>query len=163
MKYTRKSALWLILLWTALIAIALMLEGCRTTEYVPVETVHTEYINSIDTIEKVDSFWRDRTTVVREVDSTAMVQYGIQMKEKERAWLVLQTKLERELKKEREHNTDTIILRDSIPYPVIRVVEKPPNRWQKLTQRVGSTVLLLMLLAIAGGCAWMLLRLRFRR
>ena len=160
MKYTRKSALWLILLWTALIVIALMLEGCRTTEYVPVETVHTEYINNIDTIEKVDSFWRDRTTVVREVDSTAMVQYGIQMKEKERAWLVLQTKLERELKKEREHKTDTIIQRDTIP--IIQVVEKPPNRWQKLRQRVESTVLLLMLLGVVGGAVYLIIRLRFR-
>lgn len=161
MKYTRKSALWLILLWTALIVIALMLEGCRTTEYVPVETVHTEYINNIDTIEKVDSFWRDRTTVVREVDSTAMVQYGIQMKEKERAWLVLQTKLERELKKEREHKTDTIIQRDTIP--IIQVVEKPPNRWQKLRQRVENTALLLLALSCVGGFLYLLLRTRFRR
>jgi hypothetical protein len=65
MTYNKTSGILCIILWIALAIIALMLEGCRTTEYVPVETVHTEYINSIDTIEKVDSFWRDRTTVVR--------------------------------------------------------------------------------------------------
>jgi len=161
MTYNKTSGILCIILWIALAIIALMLEGCRTTEYVPVETVHTEYINSIDTIEKVDSFWRDRTTVVREVDSAAMAQYGIQMKQQERAWLVQRSELERELKKEREHKTDTIIQRDTIP--IIQVVEKPPNRWQKLTQRVGSTVLLLMLLAVVGGAVYLIIRLRFRR
>jgi hypothetical protein len=90
-----------------------------------------------------------------------MAQYGIQMKQQERAWLVQRSELERELKKEREHKTDTIIQRDTIP--IIQVVEKPPNRWQKLTQRVGSTVLLLMLLAVVGGAVYLIIRLRFRR
>lgn len=90
-----------------------------------------------------------------------MAEFGIKLEEAQRAWLVQTDELQREVSELRQHKTDTVVVRDSIP--VVQVVEKPPNQWQKLSMRVGNTVLLLLLLTVTGGGVWLLLRLWLRR
>ena len=167
MKYNMKTAIWLILLWIAIIVIAIMLEGCRSERVVTVPDYHEVVVHQHDTLIQRDTFEREQKTIVREVDSATMAKYGIQLETAQRAWLIQTEALRREVCELRQHQTDTVVQHDSIPYPVevpvIKEVEKPPSRWQKLSMRVGNAVLLLLLLAVVGGGVWLLFRLRFRR
>lgn len=128
-----------------------MLTSCTTVKYVPVETVHTEYVNQTDTVLKTDTVTHEKETIIREADSTLVAKLGIQLKENERAILILQRELEKQISKEMEHKTDTVIKTDSIqvPYPV----EKPLTRWQSLCIdygkiAIGVTLALITLLVV---------------
>ena len=166
MKYDRKHALWLLLMWMAALAIAFMLEGCRSTERAVTAPEHHYHVaHQHDTLILRDTVRQETTTVVREVDSTTMAQYGIQLQTAQRAWLIQREALRREASELRHVTTDTIVLRDSVP---VRVdIPAPLSRWQRWSMRTGNVVLRLSLLSIAGGAAWMiwknLLRKAFRR
>lgn len=167
MKYNKISAIWLIFLWATLLFVALMLEGCHASERViTVPEYHTVVAHQCDTLIQRDTIEREKRTIVRELDSAAMAEYGVRLERAERAWLVQTDALRREVSELRQQKTDTVILHDSIPYPVeipvIKEVEKPPNRWQRLSMRVGNTVLLLLVLSFSGGFLYLLLRHRFR-
>lgn len=166
MRYDKKSAIWLILLWIAIIVIAIMLEGCRSERVVTVPEYHEVVVHQRDTLIQRDTFERERKTIVREVDSATMAEYGIRLDAAQRAWLVQTDALRREVSQLRQHQTDTVVLHDSIPYPVevpvIKEVEKPPNRWQRLSMRVGNAVLLLLAMSVAGGFLYLIIRHRFR-
>lgn len=167
MKYTQTSAIWLIILWTALLVVALMLEGCQTSErVVTVPEYHTLVAHQRDTLIQRDTIEQAQMTIVRQLDSASMAEYGIRLEKAERAWLIQTDALRREVSELRQHRADTVTVRDSIPYPVevpvIKEVEKPPNRWQRLSMRVGNTVLLLLAVSCVGGFLYLLLRHRFR-
>lgn len=98
-------------------AIVFFATGCRT-QYVTVPEVHTVVQHTTDTVVRVDSVLDRETLVVREVDSATLAQYGIVMEDMQRAWLVESKRLQRELTALREARTDTLVVRDSIPYPV---------------------------------------------
>lgn len=104
--------------------------GCTTTKYVPVTETHTEHHWHTDTVRQTDSIIDRQTTLIREVDSATMAQYGIQLKDMQRAWLIQNDRLQRELSRLRESKTDTVVIRDSIPYPVevIKEVERKPSK-----------------------------------
>jgi len=168
MKYDKTSAIWLIILWTALLFVALMLDGCHTPErVVTVPEYHTLVAHQRDTLILRDTIEHERKTIVRQLDSASMAEYGIRLERAERAWLVQNDALRREVSELRRHQTDTVTVHDSIPYPVempvVKEVEKPPNRWQRLSMRVGNTVLLLLALSCVGGFLYLLLRHRFRQ
>ena len=97
----------------------------------------------------VTTTYTERKTIIRELDSAAMAQYGIQLRNAERAWLVQNREMESRLR-ELEHltaNRDTV--RDSIPYPVEVIKEVPAelNWWQRLKMKVGGAAIVLCLLA----------------
>ena len=131
-------------LWTyavvGLVVVALIaLTGCTTTRYVPVPEVHTEYIHTVDSVHHTDSVFREKETIVMQLDSAAMAQYGIQLKNAEYGWLVKTKELERELQRIAEMKNDTIIKTDSIsvPYPV----ERKLTRWEKVKMDYGAFAL----------------------
>lgn len=106
--------------------------SCTKRIYVPVESVHTEYIDrhSIDTLLLADSI---HVSERRQGDTIFI--------EKWRERIVYRSKA----------TADTICLTDSVPMPypveVIKEVEKPANRWQRALMWAGGIALLL------GGAA----------
>ncbi len=95
----------------------LFMASCQSVRYVPVESVRTEYINRTDTVRETDSIIHEKETIIREADSTTLSKLGLQLKENERAILVLKRELEKQKREVSEHKTDTVIMRDSIPIP----------------------------------------------
>jgi hypothetical protein len=129
--------------------------GCTSTKYVTMPEVHEHWNHSTDTIHQTDSIIDHQTTTIREVDSATMAQYGIQMKNMQRAWLIETNRLQRELSELRQTRADTIHERDSIPYPVEVVREVPRKRstmeWGLLT--IGA-------IALIGGIVWISVRIK---
>jgi hypothetical protein len=127
--------------------------GCTTTKYVTVPEVHEHWHHSTDTIHKTDSIIDRKTTTIREVDSATMAQYGIQMKDMQRAWLIENNRLQRELSELRQSHTDTIHECDSIPYPVevVKAVEKPLAWWQTALMVIGAIATLVFLLGFINS------------
>lgn len=78
-----------------------------------------------------------------QLDSAAMSRYGIRLAQAERAWLVKTAELERELQRIAKIKTDTVLIRDSIPYPVPTPVEvaKPLSWWQRFRMTLGTIAL----------------------
>ena len=64
------------------------LTSCTTTKYVTVPETHTEIHYRTDTLRQTDSIIDKQVTVVREVDSATMAQYGIRLESMQRAWLI---------------------------------------------------------------------------
>lgn len=125
--------------------------SCTTTKYVTVPEVHEHWHHTTDTIHKTDSIIDRQTTTIREVDSATMAQYGIQMKDMQRAWLIETNRLQRELSELRQSHTDTIHERDSIPYPVEVKKEVPAQlSWWQQT-RIHLANIMLWLLGIGGA------------
>lgn len=138
---------WYILIVFVLMCLMALLVSCRT-QYVPVETVRTEYINHTDTVHRTDTVTNEKETVIREVnkgDSALLAKYGIMFKDNERMLLFLQRELDRERSKEREVQHDTTIVRDTIqvPYPV--------ENKQSAVDRFGDKLMLLLILVLLLG------------
>lgn len=153
--------------WSAIAALLLMIAwlivgaSCTTTKYVTVPEVHTEYVHHTDSVHQVDSIIREKETMVMQLDSAAMAQYGIRLQNAERAWLVKTKELERELQRIAQMKADTIIQVDSIPYPVDRPVEveKPLSWWQCLRLHLGNIMLVLIGASILYAAAKLYLKL----
>ena len=118
-----------------------LLTGCGT-QYVPVETVVTEYVHSTDTVHEKDTVMRDMQTVVREAspaDSAMLAQLGLEIRENQRIILVLRKELERQSHEKQESHTDTVY-RDretQVPYPV----ERRLSRWEAFCIDYGKITL----------------------
>ena len=145
---TMKTAIILAIIITCVLMA--ILSSCTTTKYVPVTETRTEHHWHTDTVRERDSTHTERETIIREVDSAAMAKYGIQMQANQRAWLVLQREMENRLL-ELEHMTaqrDTV--RDSIPvpYPVVKMVEKPLSWWERLRLNISNVLLGVIALVI---------------
>ena len=116
--------------------LSFLFSGCKSIQYVPVEKVRTEYINRTDTVNKIDTLISEKETIIREADSNLVAKLGLQLKVNERAILVLQRELERQISKESEHKTDTVIKTDSVqvPYPV----ERKLTKWEQTKMDAGG-------------------------
>lgn len=124
---------------TVFLLVALLCLCSCKTQYIPVETVRTEYQNQTDTEKLTDSIFRERETVIREADSATLARLGIALRQNERAVLVLQRELERERSRQQEHSTNTVIRNDTIRVPV--PVEKPLGRWEQLCVDYGKVMI----------------------
>lgn len=139
---------WYVLTVVFVALSLLTLMGCKEIQYVPVETVKTEYTHSTDTVHKIDTLTNEKETVIREVnkgDSALLAKYGIQLKDNERMILFLQRELERQKSQQTESKHDTVIQCDTIrvPYPV----ERKLSWWQQKKQDLGDFMLILLVLA----------------
>ncbi len=133
-----KDGCGVIVLWVVIGALCAMLGSCKT-EYVPIETVRTEYHHTRDSIHHTDSVFKEKQVTVMQLDSEAMAQYGIKLESAEKAWLVLQQEMESKIKKLMEHKTDTFLKTDTIRVPVPVVTNKV--RWQDKAAWAGVGVL----------------------
>lgn len=107
------------LVWTATIAIiTTIFASCAHTKYVTVPEVHTQYISRTDTFLQRDTFIDYNETIIREVDSASLAAYGILLENQKKAYLIQNSKLQKQLQEKQVILIDTVIKRDSIPYPV---------------------------------------------
>ena len=126
-RHADRFAEFVILIGTILAL--LFMTSCRSVRYVPVERVRTEYINRTDTIRETDSIIHEKETIIREADSTTLSKLGLQLKENEKAILILRRELERQKSAHHEHRIDTVVVRDSVNVPV--PVEKELSWYQE--------------------------------
>lgn len=145
-----------IITFIVILSLCALLTGCTTTKYVTVPEVHERWHHSTDTIHETDSIIDRQTTIIRELDSAAMAKFGIRLQGLQRAWLVENSRLQRELSALRQTKTDTVIACDSVPvpYPVVKEVAARLSAWQKFRMHLGDILL------IAG---WVVIGLRIYR
>ena len=122
-----------------MMGIALFMYSCKT-EYIPVEQTHIEHHWHTDSIIQKDSVVKESKTTVMQLDSVAMAQYGIQLKNAERAWLVKSWELERQIEQLQKMSAIRDTVRDTIqvPYPV----EKKLSKWQQTKVDWGGWAIL---------------------
>ena len=120
----------------------IVLVGCTKTIYQTVPEVHHEYHHTKDSVFHTDSIIDRQTTIIREVDSVTMAQYGIQLKNMEKAWLIQNDKLYKEIERLRNSRQDTLFVHDSIPVPypveVVKEVERPLKMWERWFIKLGG-------------------------
>lgn len=123
-----------------LFIIAVCFCGCKSVQYVPVETSRTEHHWHTDSIIQKDSVIKESKTTVMQLDSAAMAKYGIQLKNAERAWLVKSWELERQIENLQRLTAIRDTVRDTIqvPYPV----EKKLSKWQQTKVDWGGWAIL---------------------
>jgi len=129
-----------------------MLCSCGTQErVVTIPEVHEVHHHHTDSVILRDSVIDHQKTTIRELDSAAMAQFGIRLQKEERAWLIQTDRLQRELSELKESKSDTVIQRDSVPYPVevIKEVEKPKSVPERIVFGIGIIALMALLLFIA--------------
>ena len=134
-----KRFFWAFTTFILAMGIALFTLSCKT-EYIPVETSHTEHHWHTDSIKEVDSVIHERHTTIMQLDSAAMAQYGIRLKNAERAWLVKSWELERQIENLQKLTAIRDTVRDTIqvPYPV----EKKLSKWQQTKVDWGGWAML---------------------
>lgn len=159
MKDSNKYKELLALLAPVFLLLLLMLSssGCKSVKYVPVEKTHTEYIHTVDSVFKVDSFYHEKETVIMQVDSQVMAEFGVKLKATERAWLIRTKELEKKLDQLKKTRRDTLIVRDTIPQ--IQTIEKPLTRWQRMKMNAGGYAIFLCLTCVV----FIILGLIFRK
>ena len=111
---------------------SLLFSGCKSVQYVPVETVRTEYMHDTDTVIIKDTIQNEKETIIREAtpsDSLLLAKVGLQLDESKRVILLLQKELSAQSHSEIERSRDTVrvVEREQVPYPV----EKPLSKWQQ--------------------------------
>lgn len=139
--------------WAVLGLIAALLIGalysCSTQQkIVPVPEIHEQHHWHTDSIHQTDSIIRDTQTTIMQLDSVAMAQYGITLKNAERAWLVKTKELERQIQQLMQLSQTKDTVRDSIPYPVEVIKEVPAKLswWQGLLVRLGYIALAIVII-----------------
>jgi len=138
-----------------ILAIALLLSfsGCTTTgKVVTVPEVHELHHWHSDTIRQTDSVVNNQTTVIREVDSATMAQYGIRLDKAQRAWLIQNDRLQREIERLQSISNISDTVRDSIPvpYPVEKLVprERSKVEWGLIVMGILSLMILILYVVI---------------
>lgn len=123
--------------------VVLLLFSCKSIQYVPVETVKTEYKTKTDTVKMSDTIRTEKETILREArpeDSAMIAKLGIRLQDNERLLILLRNQLTKANSKQYESHTDTVIKKDSVqvPYPVPAQLTK----WQQLKVDWGGWALL---------------------
>lgn len=162
-----KEDLWQLFKIAMLTAIVLLLASCKTTEYVPIETTHTEYVEKIvfDTAEVnrlrllVDSV--SRSVIILQKDCTVMtIDTAGNVKSKERYKDTTRDRLvehkTREIDSTAYYRSVIDSLRhiklDTIPMPY--PVEKELSAWQLFKVDYGGYMLFIILVTIIYLVWW---------
>ena len=128
--------------------------SCTTTRYVTVPEVHEQHHWHTDSVHKTDSVIHEKQTTIRELDSAAMAQYGIQIRQNEKAWLVMSNELRREIERLEAMCADRDTVRDSIPKPYpVEVTKEVPAQKTLLERAVffaGLVSLMILMLIIVS-------------
>jgi len=119
------------------ILVCVLLSGCVTTKYIPVETVRAEVVEKHDSLVMRDSIYlRDSVYVIKSGDTITTYKTSIVYRDRWRDVVRVDSFMK----------TDTI----RVPYPV----EKELSKWERLKMSVGGISLtscfILFLLLIVG-------------
>ena len=136
--------------WLFIAMIVMMyLCSCTTTRVVTVPEIHERHHWHTDSVKQTDTIINNQTTVIREVDSATMAQYGIRLDKAQRAWLIQNDRLQREIERLQAISTDRDTVRDSIPVPVPVEVVKEVPRQKSWFERTMFSVGIIALMALA--------------
>lgn len=135
-----------LILCSLAIFISTLFLSCSSTKYIPIEKTKTVYQNRIDTIKQIDSIFNEKTTIIREADSSLVQQLGLKLKTNEKAILVLKKELEKQTHNKLESIHDTVLVKDSIPIPY--PIEKQLTKWQQFKLDFSDVVFSVFLLII---------------
>ena len=123
-----------------LAACAIMMTGCKTTEYVPVPEYHTDTIYQSKVVH--DSIYQHDSTYIKEKgDSVYIERWHTKYVLKEKTDMLYESRV------------DSI----PVPYEVVKEVEveKSLSWWQSARMHIGGIVCwLLLILAIYGVMKW---------
>ena len=112
-----------------IIVVCLLLQACKSVQYVPVETVKTEYIDRVKQVHDTMHTIEKETTYING-DTVLITKYIDRVK-------VL-------------HQTDTCIIEKTdtvqVPYPV----ERRLSKWEQVKNSLGGITLMLTITAIIG-------------
>lgn len=125
-----------------LLAITSLVCAC-SPKVLTVPEVHNFYHHDTDSVFTNDSVIDRQTTIIREVDSITMAQFGIQLDRQQRAWLVQNERLMKEISMLKQSKTDTVHIRDSIPVPY--PVEKKVTAKERLGYLTNDLIVILCL------------------
>lgn len=113
-----------------IIVVCLLLQACRSVQYVPVETVKTEYIDRVKQVHDTMHTIEKETTYING-DTVLITKYVDRVK-------VL-------------HHTDTCIIERTdtvqVPYPV----ERKLSKWEQVKNSLGGIAMMLTITAIIGA------------
>lgn len=121
--------------------IAFLLYGCKSEEYIPVETVRIERVTVHDTIKQSDSVKTQTNTIIREArpeDSVMIAQLGIKLKRNERLLILLQKELQEHKSNRQESHTKDSVRVDSVHVPV--PVERKLTKWETFCLDYGKVM-----------------------
>ena len=113
-----------------LLAVLITLISCRSSQPVVVTRQQHHVAHQHDTILRIDTIETHTQTLIREADPVQLQELGLQLRQNERALLILQKQVERQASRQTEHKTDTVIQRDTIP-----VIVEVPARPERTTLR----------------------------
>ena len=108
-----------------------------------VPEVHNFYHHNTDSVFINDSVIDRQKTIIKEVDSATMAQFGIQMERQQKAWLIQNERLMKEISMLKQSRTDTVHIRDSIPVPY--PVEKKVTAKERLGYLTNDLIVILCL------------------
>lgn len=132
-----------------IILLAVLLTGCKHTEYVPMPEYHERVTTHVDTVHITDSIRESKTSILQEVDSAFLADLGI-IGPPQKAWLLREREDKRKKSRSVRISHDTIMRTDSVAYPVEKkVYVRTLYRWQKVLLYIGTVALLWVLVWIA--------------
>lgn len=134
--------------------------GCKSIQYVPMVETKTEHHWHTDTVKQTDSVINNQTTVIREVDSATMAQFGIKLKAAERAWLIQNDRLMREIERLQAIHYEADSVEDEKPVPV--PVEKKLTKWQTFCIDYGKVMLGASVILLAFVIIWLVRKIKKR-
>lgn len=138
-----KACFWAFIAMVVGVIIAACFSGCKSVQYVPVETIRTEIEHVHDTVRIQDSAKHEKQLIIREADSAEIerlnTEYGFKLDKAQRTILILRKELERTSHQQTE-SKDSIIYKEKeaqVPSPV----EKKLTRWQQIKMDFGGGVI----------------------
>lgn len=145
-------------------AIITLLVGCRTTKYVPVENVRTEYKDRVKTVHDTvkDSVQKHNFTFQK--DSMAMSMSGDTVKIEH--WHTLKLVYYEKQKSKNTTNTSdsaSALKKNSVQVPY--TVERQLSRWEQVKMDFGTAAIAIAAIAIIAGIGVLVwwLRKKIRR
>lgn len=157
MRYSRTKR-WLTAI--AVLCMIMLLSGCKTTRYVPVERMRTEYKDRVvavhdtvrDSVLVLNDVYRHDSVSVLSRDDTVYVE----------SWHTLLQSIQLRNRAERSkaaHDTLYVTRTDSVRVPV--PVERKLTKWERVKMDFGTVAMVIAALAIIAGLgvlAWWLRR-----
>lgn len=131
--------------------VVLFFVGCTLpTKVITVPEVHDHHHWHTDSVIQKDSTQTKKTTTIMQLDSAAMAEYGIQMKQNEKAWLVRTNELERIVRDLMKRVEEKDSVHDSIPvpYPVEKLIPAELTWWQQARLYLANIVLVLIFIIV---------------
>ena len=119
---------------------------CTTVRYVPVTEYRDRYVNKTDTLMKTDSVWvHDSISILVRGDTVFKDKYSIKYRDR----FVYRNK------------SDTVIVRDSIPYKV--KTEKQLSKTDKAFLNIGKIASVCLFIGILAFIGWIYRKVKLHK